>query len=139
MPAEGASDLLSVAVLTDRAGGGSRHPGTELGMPREVKGCERGACELAHRARVGPITSARATARDTEQPSGAMMLAAAGGAASTASPPRVGDAGNGYPASPWTVTRGTSGEGPSGSAGQVAAVGRVRARSLGVECFGGYS
>lgn len=60
-------------------------------------------------------------------PYGAVMLAAAGGAAPTASPPRVGDAGNGYSASPWTVTRGNSGEGPRGSAGPVAAVGKVKA------------
>jgi hypothetical protein len=56
-----------------------------------------------------------------------MVLAAAGGAASTASLPRAEDAGNGYSASPWTVTRGSSGEGPRGSAKQVAAVGKARA------------
>jgi hypothetical protein len=86
-----------------------------------------GARELAHRARVGPTKSARVRARDTGLPSGAMMLAAAGGAAPTASPPRVEDAGNGYSASSWTVTCGTSGESASGSARPVAAVGKARA------------
>lgn len=60
-------------------------------------------------------------------------------AASTAWPPKVGDAGNGYPASLWVITGGSSGGGSKGSAWGLAAVGRVRARSLGVGCFSGCS
>jgi hypothetical protein len=44
------------------------HSGTELGMPGEERGCDKGACESAHWARVGSRKPARATARDTEQP-----------------------------------------------------------------------
>jgi hypothetical protein len=55
-------------------------------------GCVRGAeCRRVQRA------------RDTERPCGAMRMAAAGGAASIAPPPRVVKAGNGRAASLWTV------------------------------------
>jgi hypothetical protein len=67
------------------------------------------------------------------------MLAAAGDAAPSALPPRAGDAGNGYSASPWTTARGSSGEGPRGCVKLVAAVGGARAPCLGVEGSSGYS
>jgi len=86
------------------------------------------------RLRVSPLgacwvdkTPHELTLGTPSSPARAVVLAAAGDAASTASPPRVEDAGNGYSASPWTASRGSSGEGPVGSAGQVAAVGKVRA------------
>jgi hypothetical protein len=129
----------SCAVLVDgtEAGRGTQDPNSGCRGRRE--GVTGGARELAYRVRVGPTKSARARAWDTGPPFGAVMLAAAGGAAPTASPPRVEDAGNGYSTSSWTVTCGNSGESASGSAGPVAAVGKARASSLGVGCFGGCS
>jgi hypothetical protein len=86
-----------------------------------------GARESARRARVRLRTLARANSSGHRATLRAVKLAAAGGAAPTASPPKVEDAGNGYSASSWTATRGTSGVGSGGSVGQVAAVGKVRA------------
>jgi hypothetical protein len=92
---------------------------------------------------IGPVRGGQCPreqrVRDTGRPFGVMGLAAAGGAASTASPLRVEEAGNGQSTSLWTVAFGKSSEGSGGRAGQVAAVGRVRARSLGVACSSGYS
>jgi hypothetical protein len=104
LSAEGASGLRRVCSLGGRRvtkvlASGSRARDAENGA-RERQGVP--ASQLTGRVRGGQCPCEQA-ARDTEQPCGAVRMAAAGGAASTASPPRVEQAGNGRSTSPWTV------------------------------------
>jgi len=104
LSAEGASGLRSAFSLGGRRAtkvlaSGSRVRDAENG-PRERQGVP--ASQLTGRVRGGQCPCEQA-ARDTGQPCGAVGMAAAGGAASTASPPRVEQAGNGRSTSPWTA------------------------------------
>jgi hypothetical protein len=108
-------------------------------MPDEGGRGDRGSLLVSARGSCWADNACRSHARDTGQPFGADVLTAAGDAASTALLLRAGDAGNGYPASPWVTAGGSSGVGSRESAWQLAGVGRVRARSLRMERFSGCS
>jgi hypothetical protein len=99
--------LRAYRVGAALAGGPQRRSwltGTDLGNAGEGVWERQGVPASQPTGRVRGVQCRSAQrARDTERPFGAVRVAAAGGAASTASPPRVAKAGNGRAASSWTV------------------------------------
>jgi hypothetical protein len=94
---------------------------------------DRGRPRSSHRARVRPNKSTRVVTRLAGFPSRDGEVAVAGDAASTAWLPKVGDAGNGYPALPWTVLVRVRARAWTMAGGKVAVGRTVKAGRLGVE------